>query len=258
MDQITESVHQDLLSRQASLRHPSCVRDHYGRQMVWLMVAVSQAVLLLCDSRRGRGCEEWLRRDEVVAVREQSAPAATRPQLTLLRQDYEKLEIEQSVIATPLRIGDRDFSRAWYALGLAYPRGFDDPIVSFAAWVGVDHNVRTEAGIGSVAFVVAAQGKELQRTGHAAGEAAQRIEVTLEGVSELDLSSRTERTVRRVTMRIGRRRRSPPGAANRCGSTNCRWSWRMSNGRRFRSRSRTTAKPSREFLKTWIQQDESM
>ena len=93
------------------------------------------------------------------------------------------MEINKSVIETPLRIGDRDFTRGLGTHSVGHLRVVsDDPIVSFAAWVGVDHNVRTESGIGSVAFVVAAQGKELQRTEILrGGEAAQRIELTLDG-----------------------------------------------------------------------------
>ena len=202
---------------------------YWWPQMAWPLVAAVGVIMLTAapgpgsDAQTGSGATLW--RDEVVAVREETVIDATRPQLILMRQDFEKLEINKSVIATPLRIGERDFTRGLGTHSVGHLRVVsDDPIVSFAAWVGVDHNVRTESGIGSIAFVVATQDKELQRTEiMRGGEAAQRIELALEGTKSWTCSSRTVRTVQRVTTRIGRRRRSPHRAANNCGSMNCHW-----------------------------------
>ncbi len=94
------------------------------------------------------------------------APAALSvPARRLVRQDYEKLEINRSVIATPIKIGSKSYSHGLGThsvsrIGISSP----EPMARFAAWVGVDNNERTAGGQGSVAFVVQAGGKELFRS----------------------------------------------------------------------------------------------
>jgi len=153
-----------------------------------LVTAAMPAVLLAATwARCAEPSSAW--RDEVVAVRAEVAPEPVTTQLTLLRQDFEKLEINRSVIATPLRIGDRTYSRGVGTHSVSHVRvTCDEPIVRFSASVGVDHNARTESGAGSLSFAVSAQDKELLRTDvMRGGQAAQRIDVAVDGVTQLDL-----------------------------------------------------------------------
>jgi alpha-galactosidase len=128
-------------------------------------------------------------RDEVVAIRDLPDTSDATPVLYLTRQDYEQLELNRSVIQTPLRIGDRTFSRGLGTHSIGHIQIVsDDPITGFSAWVGVDHNDRTQMGGGSVSFLVMGDGRELHRTGMLrGGQPAQRIELALEGLRQLEL-----------------------------------------------------------------------
>jgi len=91
--------------------------------------------------------------------------------LQLIRQDYEALERDRSVIGTPLTIGERKFDRGLgtHSIGqiaIASP----DPIERFSAWIGVDHNDRTRGGAGSVVFSIEADGREVFRSKVLRGE----------------------------------------------------------------------------------------
>ncbi len=115
--------------------------------------------------------------------------AQTGPSLELVRQDHEQLEVNQSILRTPLTIGDRQFTsglgtHATSHLRLVSP----EPMARFAAWIGVDANERTRGGAGSVVFVLVADGAEVFRSATMrGGEAAARVEVDLAGARILDL-----------------------------------------------------------------------
>ena len=66
---------------------------------------------------------------------------AAAPSLSLLRQDFEKLEINRSVIRTPLKIGERKFEHGLgtHSISRLCVRSVK-PIEHFSAWVGVDCN----------------------------------------------------------------------------------------------------------------------
>jgi alpha-galactosidase len=128
-------------------------------------------------------------RDEVMAIRNPEAIATTQPTLQLTRQDYEKLELGRSVIRTPLRIGERTFKHGLGTHSVGHIRIISgDPVTRFSAWVGVDRNDRTAGGAGSVVFSVAADGRELRRTGVLrGGQAGQELDLSLDNAGELDL-----------------------------------------------------------------------
>ena len=116
-------------------------------------------------------------------------PAAARPHMRLLRQDYGQIEFDRSVVATPLCIGGRRFSRGLGVHAVSYVRVTSPvPIERFAAWVGVDENSRTEGGAGSVVFSVAAGDREIYKSEVLrCGMAAERIDVKTGGTRTLDL-----------------------------------------------------------------------
>src|SRR5690606_27316391 len=108
--------------------------------------------------------------------------------LQLVRQDFERLERNRSVIGTPLTIGGRRFAHGLgtHSIGhiaIASP----DPIDRFSAWVGVDANDRTKSGAGSVVFSIDADGREVFRSKVLRGGGpAERVDVEIGGAMTLD------------------------------------------------------------------------
>lgn len=119
-----------------------------------------------------------------------AATGGPNPTLTLLRQDYEKLEIDKSVIQTPLTIGDRKFEHGLGTHSISRIRIVSPtPIERLTAWVGVDNNERTGNGSGSVVFSVAAeQGRLFQSRTLRGGQAPVRIDLDTRGGKALDLN----------------------------------------------------------------------
>ncbi len=133
------------------------------------------------ESQAARWCEELL----VLPKKEPAAPNA--PALVILRQDYEQLEINRSVLKTPLAIGTRSFE---HGLGthsvsrIAIESAV--PIARLRAWAGVDHNERTRGGAGSVVFTVTADAAPLFRSEILrGGMEAVRIDVDARGATRL-------------------------------------------------------------------------
>ena len=105
-----------------------------------------------------RGPRRPLRRRRFHALYADGCPVATGPSLTLLRQDFEKLEINRSVIKTPLAIGKRNFEHGLGTHSISRIRlSSPKPIAHFSAWVGVDCNDQTRGGAGSVVFSVSTE-----------------------------------------------------------------------------------------------------
>ncbi len=89
----------------------------------------------------------------------------TAPALQRIRQDFEQLERNRSVIQTPLKIGSRSFAHGLGTHSISHLRVLSpEPIDRFEAWVGVDANERTAGGRGSVIFSVEADGREVFRS----------------------------------------------------------------------------------------------
>ena len=113
----------------------------------------------------------------------------SRPSLTLLYQDFEKLEFGKSILKTPLRIGDRKFehglgTHANSRICVRSPK----PIERFSAWIGVDHNERTRGGGGSVVFSVTTEdGRLFQSKVLRGGEAPVKVDLATKGAKTIDL-----------------------------------------------------------------------
>jgi len=111
------------------------------------------------------------------------------PVLQLVRQDFERLEINRSVIGTPIIIGSKRFV---HGLGthstskiLVYS---PDPIVSFSAEVGVDNNERTAGGSGSVVFLVSDGDREVYRSQiKRGGEEPSLVNIPIDGANIITL-----------------------------------------------------------------------
>jgi alpha-galactosidase len=116
-------------------------------------------------------------------------PASGKAALLLVRQDFEQLQRNRSILKTPLRIGSRAFqhgmgTHAHSCLRLTSPK----PMARLEAWVGVDRNERTEGGQGSVVFAVRTDASELWRSPLLRGGMEPvRAEVALDGVRQVDL-----------------------------------------------------------------------
>jgi alpha-galactosidase len=157
------------------------------RLHITLCAAVSLFAFLAFESVPAAEPASW--RDEVVAIRDVTDVPVAKPYLHLTRQDFEKLEINLSVIKTPMQIGDRSFSCGLGTHSVSHIQVVsEEPIAAFSAWVGIDRNDRTAGGGGSATFSVLGDGRELHTTGILrGGQAAQRIDLKLDGIRQLDL-----------------------------------------------------------------------
>ncbi len=140
------------------------------------------AILL---SPAARGQESW--QDRVLAV--PYPGPERRALLELVRQDFETLEFNRSVIRTPLTIGKRRFEHGLGTHSVSLIRIHSpEPLARFSAWIGVDQNERTQGSRGSVVFAVLAGGRELYNSGLLkAGEEPRRVEVDAGGATQLEL-----------------------------------------------------------------------
>ena len=126
-------------------------------------VAPAAWLLLLLAGASARGQDAgagfaWV--EQVLKVPYAPVPAsehAKEPVLQLLRQDFEELEINRSVIKTPMKIGTKPFQHGLGTHSIGHIRVTSpQPMVRFVASIGVDNNVRTEGKRGSVVFAVSA------------------------------------------------------------------------------------------------------
>ncbi len=103
----------------------------------------------------------WL--DELVLLREASLPQ--QPILQLTRQDFEKLHRGESILGTPLQIGSQTFKTGLGTHAISDMLIWSpEPIVTFSAQVGVDHNERTKADRGSVVFAIYSDRRKLYQS----------------------------------------------------------------------------------------------
>ena len=118
------------------------------------------------------------------------AEARPGPGLELLRQDYEELEVNQSILRTPLAIGGREFERGIGTHSVSRIRIHSPtPIARFSAYVGVDLNERTRGGRGSIVFSAGTKRGPLFKSDvmHGGQEPA-RVDVETGGVHRLELN----------------------------------------------------------------------
>jgi len=131
--------------------------------------------------------QSW--QDDVLAVPYPEPTLKNAPILQLVHQELEELEFGQSVIKTPLIIGQRQFKHGLGTHSVSHIRIYSpEPIERFSAWVGVDSNERTQGGRGSVVFSVSVEGEELYRSGVLrGGQEPERIDIDTKGVKIIDL-----------------------------------------------------------------------
>ena len=130
---------------------------------------------------------EW--QDTILNMPYKESKAENTPILYLIQQDYEELEINKSVIKTPMRIGSQSFQRGLGTHSVSHIRLYSpDPIKHLSAQIGVDNNERTQGGIGSVTFSVASNEKEIYRSKvFRGGQEPERIEIDVNNANSLDL-----------------------------------------------------------------------
>ena len=114
----------------------------------------------------------------------------TGPSLALLYQPWEDLEIDRSVLKTPLVIGQRKFAHGLGVNSICQLCVHSPaPIEHFSAWVGVDCNEQTRKGVGSVTFGLAARGLlEFNTPVLRGGQAPLKIDLDTRGAKELFLT----------------------------------------------------------------------
>ena len=152
----------------------------------------------------------------------QSAEPSPGPGLELLRQDYGQLRMRQSVMNTPLKLGDTSYQ---HGLGTHSESRIvvrlRRPAKLFGAQAGVDNNYDTQGKRGSVVFLVEVAGKEVFRSGVRRGsDKPLPVRVDLHGATEFVLAGPGRRGWAGVRPgRLGRcgggSRRRPAGLARR-------------------------------------------
>ena len=130
---------------------------------------------------------EWI--EHLLEAPYEETEGPTEAVLQLIHQDFEELERNESIIHTPLTLGDRRFERGLGTHSNSHIRVYSpEPIARFRAWVGVDHNERTKGGVGSVAMrVVVGETEVFGSRVHRGGEDAERLDVAIEDANVLDL-----------------------------------------------------------------------
>jgi alpha-galactosidase len=136
------------------------------------------AALLPCPSA-------WI--DGVLDFPYSNVPA-TNLALQLVRQDFEELERNLSVIKTPLTIGSRRFQHGLGTHAVSHLVVLSpEPLQRFSAWIGVDNNERTEGRRGSVVFRVTTDKPLFVSPVLRGGQEAQAIAVDLRGARQFNL-----------------------------------------------------------------------
>lgn len=143
------------------------------------------AVVACAAASYSAAADSWIQRIASIG----KSPGRGAARLQVIRQDYENMRVRQSVIQTPMRIGDRRFEHGLGTHSIGVIRVTSpEPIERFSAWVGVDNNARTAGSFGSVEFSVVAEGKELVKTAVLrGGQGPVRIDVEVGGARSIDL-----------------------------------------------------------------------
>ena len=154
-------------------------------------LAASLALLAFASACRAATAESADLRAWAAAALLGEAPAAssTAPGLDVRRQDFGSLRPRQSVMKTPLKIGDAAFDHGLgtHATSEIVVR-LPGPGKQFAARVGVDNNYDTKGERGTVVFAVELGGKEVFRSDVCRGGAAPvPVEIDLGGAREFVL-----------------------------------------------------------------------
>ena len=146
----------------------SLFRVPMHRDLVWVYLCVltqgGVATGALNGAVQRADWQSW--QEKVLSVPYFISEPTEAPILRVVRQDYEQLERNRSVIKTPLILGQREFKHGLGTHSLSQIQVVSpDPITRFTAWIGVDLNDRTRANPGSVDFSVSSGAQELFHSG---------------------------------------------------------------------------------------------
>ncbi len=131
---------------------------------------------------------QWL--DRKLALPQPTQDIVANGQMEILRNDFEPLQLNRSCILSRLQLGERSFEHGLGAHSFSHLRiTSPGPIDRFRAWVGVDNNVRTQDGVGSVRFAVQVGDRRVFESPLLRStDGAVRIDIPVEGATTLDLS----------------------------------------------------------------------
>ena len=153
--------------------------------MLWCLIMATAASAATPTPRELASTSRWVRS----AFLGEELPLPDGPGLLVLSQEWGTFRVNRAITDTPLRIGDREFTRG---LGSHAPSEIlvrlPGAAARFEAHVGVDNGPFTAGGLGSVTFSVHANGQELYHSPLLRGtEASQEVSVGLEDATELTL-----------------------------------------------------------------------
>ena len=152
------------------------------------LCAAPMIIPLLCGIAAGEERAE-LRAWADAALFRQAPPPAAQPGLDVRRQDYAKLSLRQSVMNTPLQIGQKKYEHGLgtHSVSEIVVR-LPGPGKTFTAEAGVDNNYDTKGEKGTVTFSVEVGGKEAFKSNLCrGGEAPVPVQVDLNGAREFVL-----------------------------------------------------------------------
>jgi len=137
------------------------------------------------DSDTGEQLTAWQK--QILTIPYQEPAPSTEPILQAIRLGYGNIESGQSVVKTPMQIGDRQFEHGLGTHANSDIRVFAPaPIKQFSAWIGVDANPKATGG--SVVFSVSTDQQELYRSQVLRQkDSPEQILVTVDGAKTLHL-----------------------------------------------------------------------
>ncbi|GMV37033.1 MAG: hypothetical protein AMXMBFR61_15410 [Fimbriimonadales bacterium] len=148
------------------------------------MVGIARFLALAAAASVG-GESEWL--DAILNPGTRKQPS--KPVMQVLQHTHESLQINRSVIGTPLRIGSRSYAHGLGTHSASRIILFSpQPIIRFDAEIGIDSNDRTAGGQGSVVFCVVRDGHELYRSATMrGGQEPERVGVEVSEAHTIEL-----------------------------------------------------------------------
>ncbi len=154
--------------------------------MAKLLCGASLILGLAQVSPERQAAREWT---EASFFGEAPKTTAAKPGIEVRRQDHGTFLLNQSVMKTPLKIGEVSYARGLgtHSVSEIVVR-LPAPGRRFEAAAGIDNNHDTKGKLGSAVFAVEAGGKELYKSGlHRGGMAPLAVSADLGGAPEFTL-----------------------------------------------------------------------
>jgi alpha-galactosidase len=145
--------------------------------------------LIITHTEKTVNSQQQYWQEDVLSMPYGQAGEKNFPTILLIRQDYEELEFGKSVIKTPMKIGSQNFQHGLGTHSISHIRVYSpDPIKHFSSWIGVDNNVRTQDGNGSVTFSIEIDGKEIYHSKVFRGrDEPEKIDIDIDNAKIIDL-----------------------------------------------------------------------